>query len=87
MIKKDRIEALETVLDRDVIVESQWWDWVTPVRWRVTDSKYSLSEEQYSYLTRNRYLEVKDEPVFKEKVILRISEAGKQRLHKFKSES
>jgi hypothetical protein len=85
MTKAERIEALEIASQFDIETISTWWSPIQKVAWKVLESEQTLSGEQYYYLSMNKYLQVKEEPIKGEKVILTISETGKQKLLSLKS--
>jgi hypothetical protein len=85
MTKAERIEALEIASQFDIETISTWWSPIQKVAWKVLESEQTLSGEQYYYLSMNKYLQVKEEPIKGEKVILTISETGKQKLLSLKA--
>lgn len=85
MTKAERIEALDIASQFDIETISTWWSPIQKVAWKVLESEQKLSGEQYYYLSRNKYLQVKEEPIKGEKVILMISETGKEKLLSLKA--
>lgn len=80
MKKIERIEALEICTKFDIEVIQSWWNPFQNVQWNVLESKKKLTYDQYKYLSNNNLIEVKSEPVKDQKVIMTISDVGKEKL-------
>lgn len=80
MTKSERIEALEIALKYEIKTILSWWAPFQNVKWSVLKSRKKLTNEQYYYLTKNEFLEVKSEPKEGKEVILTISNIGREKL-------
>lgn len=80
MTKHQRIEALDIASAYDIKVIATWWDPFQNVAWKVLKSYKKLSDEQYYYLSHNKFLQEKKEIIKGKEIILTISELGKSKL-------
>ncbi len=80
MTKLERIEALEIALKYEIKTILSWWNPFQNVQWAVLKSRKKLTNEQYYYLSKNKFLEVKSEPIKDKEVILTISDIGREKL-------
>ena len=80
MTKLERIKALEIALKYEIRTILSWWNPFQNVQWSVLKSRKKLTNEQYYYLSKNKFLEIKSELKKGEEVILTISNLGIEKL-------
>ncbi len=84
MTKIERIEALEIASKYNIKTLLSWWNPFQNVQWSVLKSIKKLTNDQYYYLTKNKFLVVVSEPKKGEEVVLSISTLGREKLQLLK---
>jgi rhamnogalacturonyl hydrolase YesR len=72
---KNKKALIKKLVDKVVHVKKSWWDPMNGIEWKVVKEEWNLTDDEYRFLTVNRYLyPITSDPSNKDEIDLVLTE-------------